>query len=95
VFGGMTRSSLAWAAVLAGFLSWSSPSMAQHAGGGSAANQGDPLSSDPNDPGNLLRDIAAEKEALFQVSPLGALRVRTTRAKEALYEALSDKPERD
>lgn len=86
----MTRSSLAWAVVLVGLLDWSSPAIAQDARAAAGTSQGDPLCSDPNDPGNLLRDIDrqdAEKKALFEVSPLGGLRIRTTRAKEALYNA--------
>ena len=56
----------------------------------SSVSQGDPLSSDPNDPGNILREVdqaEVEREALFPKSPLGGLRNRTDRAKQTIYEA--------
>lgn len=63
---------------------------AQRASTDSRVSQGDPLSSDPNDPGNILREVdqaEAEREALFPKSPLGGLRNRTDRAKQTIYEA--------
>jgi hypothetical protein len=66
------------------------PASAQTAAAASDGNQGGGISSDPEDPGNLLQDIqqrAAQTEALFPVSPLGRLRDHTDRAKQRIYEA--------
>jgi len=63
---------------------------AQNARAGADVSRGDPFSSDPNDPGNVLRDVErmdAEREALFPRSPLGGLRNHTDRAKKTIYEA--------
>ena len=56
----------------------------------SNVSRGDPFSSDPNDPGNILREVDEvdlEREALFPKSPLGGLRNRTDQAKKTIYEA--------
>jgi hypothetical protein len=66
------------------------PASAQTAAAASDDNHGGGISSDPTDPGVLLQDIqqrAAQKEALFPVSPLGRLRDHTDRAKQRIYEA--------
>ena len=66
------------------------PASAQTAAGASDDNQGGGISSDPTDPGVLLQDIqqrAAQREALFPVSPLGRLRDHTDRAKQRIYDA--------
>jgi porin len=84
------KSSIAISVVLTGLLSWSSLAMAQNTRTSSSHHQGDPLSSDPQDPGNVLREVEqfdAEREALFPVSPLGGFRDRTNRAKQIIYEA--------
>ena len=84
------KSSIAISVVLTGLLSWSSLAMAQNTRTSSSHHQGDPLSSDPTDPGNILREVEqmdAEREALFSTSPLGGLRNRTDRAKQIIYEA--------
>jgi hypothetical protein len=76
--------------MLTGLLSWSTFAMAQNTRTDSGDNQGDPLSSDPNDPGNLLQEIQrgdAQREALFPVSPLGGFRDLTIQAKQRIYEA--------
>ena len=69
--------------ILAVLLGW--PTLAA----GQGARTG-PLSSDPTDPGNILREVErmdAEREALFLRSPLGGLRNHTDRAKKTIYEA--------
>jgi len=84
----MKKSSIAFALLLTCLLGWPTDSMAQMTD--SNADQGDPLSSDPNDPGNLLQEIRqreTEQEALFRVSPLGGVRDRAVRAKQIIYEA--------
>ena len=66
------------------------PASAQTAAAAANNNQGGGISSDPDDPGVLLQDIqqrAAQREALFPVSPLGRLRDHTDRAKQRIYEA--------
>ncbi|MDX2316914.1 MAG: hypothetical protein QNK17_00660, partial [Hyphomicrobiaceae bacterium] len=66
------NSSIAISVVLAGLLSWSSLAVAQNTRTGSSHHQGDPLSSDPNDPGNILKEVRqtdVEREALFSTSP--------------------------
>ncbi len=57
---------------------------------GSHVSRGDPFSSDPEAPGNVLREVEeaeVEREALFPRSPLGGLRNRTDQAKQTIYEA--------
>ena len=87
---GIMRPSIVISALTAVWLGGAALVSAQDAQAGSVADQADPLSSDPNDPGNLLREIQrqdANREALFQVSPLGRLRNHTTRAKRVFYDA--------
>jgi len=77
-------------AIVTGLLSWSPLAMAQNVHGGSSPHRHDPLSSDPTDPGNILREVErmdAEREALFPRPPLGGLRNATNRAKQTIYEA--------
>lgn len=84
------KSAIAVSAVLAVLIGWPTSTIAQSPRTGSNVSQGDPLSSDPTDPGNILREVErmeAEREALFPMSPLGGLRNRTDRAKKTLYEA--------
>lgn len=51
------KSSIAISALLAVWLGGANLVMAQDARTGSVTDQVDPLSSDPSDPGNLLREI--------------------------------------
>ena len=86
------RSLLFLLVTLAGLLSClvAAPASAQTAAAAANNNQGGGISSDPDDPGVLLQDIqqrAAQREALFPVSPLGRLRNHTDRAKQRIYEA--------
>jgi len=84
------KSAIAVAALLAVLLSWSTPTIAQSPRADSNLNRGDPFSSDPEAPGNILREVEeaeVEREALFPRSPLGGLRNGTDRAKKTIYEA--------
>ena len=86
----MQKASIAFALALSGLLGLPTHAAAQNAQTGPNSYQGDPLSSDPTDPENLLQNIQkrdAEREALFSVSPLGGLRDRVIRAKKIIYEA--------
>jgi len=84
------KSAMAVAALLTVFLSWSTSTIAQSPRADSNVNRGDPFSSDPQAPGNVLREVEEaemEREALFPRSPLGGFRDRTYQAKKKIYEA--------
>jgi hypothetical protein len=99
---GTMKASVAAALALAVFLTASGlPAGAEEAqtdstaGGSNAAGHGYPagaLSSDPEDPGNLLPGIQerlGQKDSLFRQSPLHGLHQLTDRGKKALYDAIA------
>jgi hypothetical protein len=84
------KSAAAVSVILVILVSWPTFALAQNTRTGPNVDQGDPLSSDPTDPGNVLEEVQqmdAERKALFPVSPLGRFRDRTIRAKQNIYEA--------
>ena len=88
----MMRVSIIVSVILAGLLSCSMVAPATAQGVEPASNDGERsgLSSDPDDPGNLLVDIrqrGMQRESLLPVSPLVGLNDFTTQAKDRLYEA--------
>ena len=86
----MQRASIALALLLSGLLGLPPYAAAQNTRTGQDVDQGDPLSSDPSDPGNVFKEVEqldAEREALFPMSPLGGFRDRMSRTKQVIYEA--------
>ena len=89
LWGGM-RWIIAISVVIVPILCGPTSAAAQNARAGADVSRGDPFSSDPEAPGNVLREVEeaeVEREALFPKSPLGGLRNRTDKAKQTIYES--------